>query len=179
MYLVDVSNTQSAVDVEEAFLREVAERTLEDEGVAAADVSVAVVDNPTIHDLNVRYLEHDYATDVLSFLFESEGGDEEAARAAERSGLATARRGAGKNVEGEVIVSAEMARDRALEYGWRPLDELVLYLVHGLLHLAGYDDRSDQDRDVMRGRERAVLAFWNLVPRYAEDEAGPVGEAPL
>jgi probable rRNA maturation factor len=177
MYVVDVSNTQSVLDIDEDFLRRVTEQTLEDERINQAEISLAIVDNLTIHDLNIRFLQHDYPTDVLSFLFESDGGDEEKARTSEPKGLTTGRRGAGKRIEGEIIVSAEMARDMALEYGWQPQDELVLYVVHGLLHLAGYDDLDEDEKRVMRGREREVLALWKLTPRYAEDasvdEAGP------
>lgn len=171
MYVVDVSNTQSVVEIDEDFLRQVTERTLEDERINQAEISLAIVDNPTIHDLNVRYLQHDYPTDVLSFLFESDGGDEDEARLAESQGLTSGRRGAGKRIEGEIVVSAEMARDMALEYGWQPRDELVLYIIHGLLHLAGYDDLDEDEMRVMRAREREILAHWKLTPRYAEDAA--------
>ena len=52
------------------------------------------------------------------------------------------------------MVSAEMAATTAREVGYDPADELVLYLVHGLLHLCGYDDRTTEgDADRMRCRE--------------------------
>lgn len=169
MYFIDIADSQSVLPVEEAFLRDVIEKTLESERVSGAELSVALVDNPMIRELNIRYLEHDYDTDVLSFLFDSTGGDEAAARRAERDGRDAPPRGAGKRIEGEIIVSVEMAVDMAREYGWNARDELLLYVVHGILHLTGYDDLTPREKEIMRRRERAVLALWGLVPRYAED----------
>jgi len=173
MYFLDISDSQNVLSVDEAFLRELVEKTLEAEQVAEADLSIALVDSPMIRELNIRYLEHDYDTDVLSFLFDSSGGDEAQARKAERDGIPGPPRGAGKQIEGEIIVSAEMAVDMARDYGWNARDELALYVVHGLLHLTGYDDLSPREKEIMRGRERAVLAQWNLTPRYAEDSVPP------
>jgi len=170
VYIVDIANQQTALEIDEAFLREVAECTLSAEQVESAEISLALVDNPTIRDLNIRYLEHDYDTDVLSFLFAADGGTW---TPREPEG----RRGAGKQIEGEIIVSVEMACDVAREFGWKPADELTLYLVHGLLHLAGYDDLSEHEKAVMRSREREILSRWNLTPHYAE-EAETAGDSP-
>ncbi len=80
-------------------------------------------------------------------------------------------------IEGEVIVSAEMALEMAAQYHWQGSDELCLYLVHGLLHLCGYDDLSPEEQIVMRRRERDILQFWNLTPHYAEDAPAPIAES--
>ena len=157
MYEIDISDQQTHVAIDEDFLREVAERTLAEEGVAQAEISVAIVDNATIHDLNRRYLEHDFETDVLSFLLE--GSPEQ-----DFAPGAPGPRGGGRRIEGEIILSAEMAARRAAEFLWSPQDETVLYLVHGLLHLVGYDDLTEAERRVMRDREGAILSLWNLKP---------------
>ena len=64
----------------------------------AVQVSIAVVDDPTIHELNRRFLQHDYPTDVLSFVLEQQDG----------------------RLEGEVIVSTDTAVAQAGEYGVQP-----------------------------------------------------------
>jgi probable rRNA maturation factor len=61
-----------------------------------------------------------------------------------------------------------MAKQLAAKYRWKPLDELTLYVVHGLLHLCGYDDRSSKELALMRQRESEMLAEWNLSPHYVE-----------
>ena len=60
---------------------------------------------------------------------------------------------------GELVVSAEMSVVAAAELGLEPGDELGLYVVHGLLHLCGYDDRDDAHASVMRQRQEELLAL--------------------
>lgn len=107
-------------------------------------MSVAVVDNAAIAQLHGRFLDDPTPTDVLSFLLDCGPG----------------------GLEGEVIVSAEQASECAARYGWLPADELLLYAVHGTLHLAGYDDSTAEQRRVMRKQERAVLEHFGLRPSY-------------
>lgn len=171
MYQIDLCNSQERVGVDETFLQEVARRTLEAEQVASAVVSVALVDNAAIHELNRQYLQHDYETDVLSFLLDCEPPATDAP-AAQTGGAASTPRGAGKRIEGEVIVSVEMAAQTAEGFRWSAQDETVLYLVHGLLHLCGYDDLTPGEKRVMRAREREILRLWGLTPHYADPEVG-------
>jgi probable rRNA maturation factor len=141
---IEISDEQSLVDVDEARIREAVTSILADEGYVAAVVSVAIVDDAAIRPLNARYLGHDYATDVLSFVLEQDDS----------------------KLEGEVIVSAETAHQRAARFGWRADDELLLYVIHGTLHLVGYDDLTDEALPVMRARERHYLSHFGLEPRY-------------
>jgi probable rRNA maturation factor len=60
-------------------------------------------------------------------------------------------------LEGEIIVSVDTARQNAAEAGWSSDDELLLYVIHGTLHLAGYLDKSPDDYAEMRAAEAAVL----------------------
>jgi probable rRNA maturation factor len=99
-----------------------------------------VVNDPTIHELNRQFLAHDYPTDVLSFLLEQQG----------------------KRIEGEVVASADTARRTAEQLGLRPEDELLLYVIHGTLHLIGHDDAGDEQRSLMRAAERSCLAKFGV-----------------
>ena len=129
-----------------ARLREIARTALAAENVSAATVSIAVVSGKTMRRLNRTHLNHDFDTDVLSFLFES----------------ASASRGRGRSIDGEVILSVDMARRVAPQVGSSVADELSLYLVHGLLHLCGYDDLSQSDRRAMKSRESAILKLLGI-----------------
>jgi probable rRNA maturation factor len=102
---------------------------------AAVSMSVAIVDDPTIHELNRQFLDHDYPTDVLSFPLEDNPA----------------------RLEGEIVASIDTAAHCAAEAGWDAADELLLYVVHGALHLAGYSDKDDRAANEMRGREAAIL----------------------
>jgi probable rRNA maturation factor len=116
------------------------------EGIEQATISLAVVDDATMHVLNRQYLRHDYPTDVLSFLLEDAPGE----------------------FEGEIIISADYAAREAAHFGWRPQDEMLLYIIHGALHLAGYDDAEPRLQAEMRAQERAYLGEFGLTPRYDE-----------
>ena len=61
-------------------------------------------------------------------------------------------------LDGEVVVSAETALRTAPRFGWSAAEELLLYVIHGTLHLAGYDDATPEQQAAMRGRETEYLA---------------------
>lgn len=161
-YEVEIDDSQKVLKVDHRRLVDVARSVLAAEKCVSASISIAIVDNETIHDLNIRYLQHDYPTDVLSFLLEEEV-DPESLPIPKGSP-----RGCGKRIEGEIILSSEMAKQMAAKYHWKPLDEVTLYVVHGLLHLCGYDDMTRKEQASMQQREREVLADWGLSPHYAE-----------
>jgi probable rRNA maturation factor len=146
MIEVEVVNKQRATPVDERRLATAVEAVLGDARVEQATVSVAVVGDAEIHALNRRHLEHDYPTDVLSFLLDRSDDC----------------------LEGEIIVSGETAAVQSAPYGWLAEDELLLYVVHGALHLVGYDDQTVEDQEIMRAREAEVLAQFGLTPRYRE-----------
>ncbi|MDR3638317.1 MAG: rRNA maturation RNase YbeY [Isosphaeraceae bacterium] len=153
---IDISDTQHHLVVSRAGLTELVERTLAAEGVERYSLSIALVDNATIHALNGRHLGHDWPTDVISFPLSEP--DEPV-------------------LAGELIVSAEMAAATAREAGVDPWAELALYVVHGLLHLCGYDDLSDRDADVMRRREGEILALLGLTNTFPLTGLAATGRA--
>jgi probable rRNA maturation factor len=65
-------------------------------------------------------------------------------------------------LHGDIAVSAETARRTARELGWQPRHELAYYVVHGVLHLSGYDDHDPADRRAMRARERVLMQAAGL-----------------
>ena len=148
MFVVEISNRQKLFDLDLKQIESLAVRILQGEGIPSAQLSIAIVDDLTIHGLNRQYLNHDYPTDVLSFLLHTDS----------------------EKLEGEVVVSAETAARAAVQFGWTASNELLLYVVHGVLHLVGYDDSEDEPRQEMRSREQFYLAQENLVLSYDEQE---------
>lgn len=129
--------------VSPALLEDITRRIISDAGFRSGSVSVAVIGDAEMHALNRTYLDHDYPTDVLSFLLDSDSG----------SGT----------IEGEVVVSQDTANASANSFGWSPENELVLYVIHGLLHLTGMDDATPGERDAMTVAENRYLAEWGIV----------------
>ena len=149
MHEVEIVNRQSLLDIDQEILMSTVKCILTTEGIKRSHINIAIVDNPTIQQLNARYLQHNNATDVLSFLLERDVD----------------------TIEGEIMISAEMAVEMAKDYDWCPTAELLLYLVHGTLHLVGFDDRTDEDRRIMRAQERRYLNALGLKPNYEEGAA--------
>ncbi|MCA9061842.1 MAG: rRNA maturation RNase YbeY [Planctomycetaceae bacterium] len=182
---IDISNEQSLLSLDVQNLEAVVSHVLRVEAVADAVISVTIVDNPRIHQINRDYLQHDYPTDVISFQLEFSSPVEQvedADDAGEASPeLQPSGRAKGASVEGEVIVSAEMAIEMASRGSWDPASELTLYIAHGLLHLCGYDDLCPAEKSIMRARESAVLGGLGLCPSYPDDDldadSGTAGDA--
>ena len=122
--------------------RDAARKVLDASPFRQGFLSIAIVDNAQIHELNRNYLAHDYATDVLSFPLETD-----------RQRL---------HLEGEVIVSHEMAISQAAVHHWSPACELALYVIHGTLHLVGYEDQSPELRREMQAAEDRFLLACGL-----------------
>ena len=98
-------------------------------------LSIAVLSDPEIREINNRYLGHDYETDCISF----DLSDQE------------------DLFDGEVLISADTARRVAREVGWDPMYEACLYIIHGVLHILGYDDDTPESKAEMREQERHYL----------------------
>ena len=114
---------------------------LEGEGIRDAKVAIAFVDNPHIHRLNKQFLNHDEPTDVLTFPSSPPGA---------------------KKLEGDIAIGMEIAREYAADRGHEVKLELLLYVVHGCLHLCGYTDTDDESAAEMRVKERQYLAQLGL-----------------
>jgi probable rRNA maturation factor len=139
-YQIALLNQQARHPVNEAQLTEAATAVLQDSTFSSAAISLVVVDDETIHDLNRRHLEHDWPTDVLSFVLEDDGD----------------------HLEGEVILSADIAATTADELGNSAAEEQLLYVIHGMLHLVGYDDKSEADAHEMRAAEARYLQQFGV-----------------
>ena len=122
---------------------------MEDHGFTRGEISIAIVDDPNMKTLNKQYLNHDYETDVLSFVMDSETESD--------------RR------DGQLIVSAETAQRVADELQIPLDDELLLYVVHGMLHLVGLQDQDPQSAAVMRSAEANYLARFGVKHHWVDD----------
>lgn len=180
-WLIAVNNQQRQVRFSAGEVRRVVQAALQTCGVRRAEISVALVNDAVIHEINRKFLGHDYPTDVISFGLDdpelSDGPDAVAPPDApprtvpqpnrprppqRRRGEARAKAVAPPAppvpvLSGEVVASAEMAVRRAAEFAWTPERELALYLIHGTLHLCGHEDQTPAQRRRMRAAEDEVL----------------------
>nr|WP_289036732.1 rRNA maturation RNase YbeY [uncultured Allobacillus sp.] len=116
-----------------------------------AELSVTIVDNETIQEINKQYRDKDQPTDVISFALEEHGEEEIEIR--------------GDDLPrhlGDIIISVEKANEQAKEYGHSFDRELGFLAVHGFLHLLGYDHMTTEEEKEMMERQDHLLDDFGL-----------------
>ncbi|HLF17381.1 MAG TPA: rRNA maturation RNase YbeY [Candidatus Omnitrophota bacterium] len=134
---VQAENYQKKIRLNLPKIRQIARTIIRRKGIAQATLTVVFVTATKIRALNRKFLKRTYTTDVLAF------------------DLGTSR----KCLAGDVIISVDAASANAKTYGTGVSQELALYLVHGILHLLGYDDHRKKDIVRMRREEKKLMAF--------------------
>lgn len=151
--LIDIVDETGSVSEEmlkevENLLQFAAER----EGVQdQAEVSVTIVSNDDIHQINKEYRGKDAPTDVISFALEEEGEGEIEIVGAEMP-----------SVLGDIIISADRTREQAEEYNHSFKRELGFLAVHGFLHLLGYDHMTKEEEEEMFTKQKELLDAYGL-----------------
>ncbi len=133
---IDITDLQNAVPIDTSAVRRAARVALED---ISGCYSVVFVDDEQMCEMNRKYLGRDYTTDVIAFPFEGRPLTKD-------------------DCAGEIIVSAELAAAEAKDRDINVEAELALYVVHGLLHLTGFDDAAPTQAAEMHRREKEILA---------------------
>lgn len=116
----------------------------------AGEVTVTFVDNERIHELNREYRGIDRPTDVLSFAMNDEG--EEEMEIFLEEGMEEM-----PNMLGDIIISIPKAQEQAEEYGHTFEREMGFLVVHGFLHLMGYDHETEEEEAEMFGKQEDIL----------------------
>lgn len=104
------------------------------------DISIIFCSDNYILDVNLRYLQHDYFTDIITFDYCE-----------------------GDRLSGDLFISVDSVRENSKEFGTDFDEELHRVIVHGLLHLIGYDDHTEEEQKVMRSKENYYLGLRDKV----------------
>lgn len=122
--------------VNNAWLKMVAESEVKKLG----NINIIFCSDNYILDVNMKYLQHDYFTDIITFDY------------------------CEKNIlSGDLFISIDSVRENSVFFGTEFTDELNRVIVHGLLHLIGYDDHTEADQKVMREKENYYLELRNHI----------------
>ena len=104
------------------------------------DINVIFCSDNYILDVNMKYLQHDYFTDIITFDYCE-----------------------GKVFSGDLFISVDSVRENSIEFGTDFEEELHRVIVHGVLHLIGYDDHTEEDKKVMRQKENYYLQMRSQI----------------
>lgn len=104
------------------------------------DINIIFCSDNYILDVNQKYLQHDYFTDIITFDYCE-----------------------GETLSGDLFISVDSVKENSVEYGTEFSDELNRVIVHGLLHLIGYDDHRNKDIKEMRSKENYYLSLLDLL----------------
>lgn len=104
------------------------------EGFVPGNISIIFTNDDYLLDINRKYLGKDYYTDVIGFNYSS-----------------------GDTISGDIVISIDRVRENSVTYSTVLKDEIDRVIIHGVLHLVGYDDSNDHERLIMRDKEDHYL----------------------
>jgi len=110
------------------------------EHFVVGDINFVFETDEKVYQANVKYLNHDWYTDVISFDYKE-----------------------GKIINGDILISVDRVEDNAAKYGVSKEREIQRVMIHGVLHLCGYDDDTEKERDKMRKLEDLYLRLMEKI----------------
>lgn len=144
---INIYNSQKSIKISKRSIQKQIKAVLQSENVNCDELSLYLIDEKSIKKLHKDFFNDDTSTDCISFPIDS---PEEFHN---------------YSILGEVFVCPEVAIRYSKEHDISSYDETTLYIIHGLLHLLGYDDISEKDKTTMRKKEKkcmSVLKAMNL-----------------
>lgn len=135
---------ETPAELSDAAIHSLVSHALKAEGVDEPwELGIQFMDDDSMQAAHVEYMDIDEPTDIMTFPYSDDddvwGGDE---------------------VGGDLMISVDRAAANAEDAGWSLADELSFLIIHGVLHLLGWDDHSDEDRARMLARQREILDSW-------------------
>lgn len=109
-------------------------------GKRVGDINYLFCDDQYLLKINQEYLQHNTLTDIITFDYVEED-----------------------HISGDIAISIERVKENAVLYNVSLSDELLRVMAHGVLHLLGYQDKTKEDQQLMREREREAIELYSLI----------------
>lgn len=133
---IQIHQPDQSIQINERQYKDLCRRVASEIKLDAANCALIFVDDQTLKQMHAQYLDDPVETDVITFNL---GED---------------------SIEGEIYISTARARAQAKIYSVTPEEETVRLVIHGLLHLKGYDDREEKDRIIMKKQEDCLVEMF-------------------
>ena len=114
-------------------------RLIENEGKELGEIAIILCSDQYLLKMNRQYLEHDFFTDIITFNYNEN-----------------------QIVNGDLFISTDRVKENSAQYGISTSEELCRVIFHGLLHLTGYDDKTEKEKQLMREKENYYLSFTDF-----------------
>ena len=147
---ITFENYQKKVPLNPSQILKITKTILRHEGVDKASLSIVFATRQRIKALNKKFLHRDYGTDVLAFDLSDNAVSRQKSQRKP------------KIVVGDIIISTDAALKNAKTYETALSREITLYVIHGILHLLGFDDHSPRDIKKMRKKEQELLDYLGI-----------------
>ncbi len=135
---IEIINTYPGFQLRAAAVRRLVQSVLKAENLSAHSLTVILVDDPYLKQLHRDFLDDDTVTDVMTFDLGEAG-----------------------QVEGEIYISVDRAKDQAAAFDVPLAEEIARLIIHGILHLGGYEDHTPQEQTRMRRQENRYLQQYS------------------
>ncbi len=158
---ITIKNLQTKIPIRLPRVNDVVRCTLRHFPIIDAELSFVFVAPSRMRMLNAKYLKHDYVTDVLTFDY-SPGARRQAPGVKKISHPSPIAQRPTPYIYGEIIICPSVAFRNAKKFGVSLQKEIELYIIHGILHLMGYDDHAPKDIARMRKKEREIINLLRI-----------------
>lgn len=130
------SEDVSVPDFDQKLLQQTLEHLIVNEGFVSGDVNIIYCSDEHLLQMNKDYLNHDYYTDIITFDYVDD-----------------------QTVSGDLFISLDRIKENASQFADNLDQELFRVMIHGVLHLCGYHDKSEEEQQTMRGKENEYLKY--------------------
>jgi probable rRNA maturation factor len=136
-------NYKGTINIDKSLIHKIVKKLSDDLDFKISSMQINFLDSKQMTKINSKYLNHNYSTDIITFNY-----------------------GENNNLDGEIYISIDDAASNAKRYGVSFFEEVLRNIIHGFLHLLGYDDKHKKDKVIMKRLENSLFNQYRLIFKY-------------
>jgi len=136
-------NYRGTIKIDKSLIHKIVKKLTEDLNFKISSMQINFVNSKEMTRINSKYLNHNYSTDIITFNYS----------------------GTKNELDGEIYISFEDAASNSKRFGVTFIEEVLRVVIHGFLHLSGYDDKDRKDRVTMKRLENRLFNQYRLLLR--------------